>query len=219
MAIPAHLKWMIKDGLQWMLGSRRYVWRMKKHNSYLALTFDDGPDPVNTPIILDILSQNQIFATFFIVGDKAIRYPKIVSRIVADGHDLGNHTYSHQTLPSLRWGSIKEEVIRNQELLFEIAGVQTYLFRPPQTRINLRSLLVLIKLKQTVVFWSVSSEDYLNQGTDSILRKVNEKTVRGGDILGFHDLSRDIGHALPTVINNLKDAGFNFCPVSRLINS
>lgn len=219
MLIPQPLKSLIKDGLQRVLSPRRFVWRTKGRHSYLALTFDDGPDPINTPIILNILSRNQICATFFVVGDKAIKYPEIVNRIVADGHELGNHTYSHQTLPSLSKTRIKEEVSKNQELLFKITGVQTNLFRPPQTRISWRSLLMLIMIKQTVVLWSVCSEDHLNRGTNLVLRNVNDKTVQGGDILIFHDTSADINRALPKVINNLKKADFKFCTVSMLINS
>ncbi len=219
MLFPKPLKSLIKDSLQWTLSPRCFVWRMKKHDSHLALTFDDGPDPMNTPIILDILGQNKILGTFFIAGDKAIRYPEIVNRIVEDGHELGNHTYSHQTLPSLNKRRIKEEVKGNQELLLKITGVQTNLFRPPQTRINCQSLIMLIKMKQTVVLWSISSEDYLNQGIAPILENVNDRTVHGGDIVVFHDQSDDTNRALPKVINNLKEAGFNFCTVSKLIYS
>ena len=216
MRIQVHLKNIIKDALQLFLSPQRYVWRMKQVSS-LALTFDDGPDPVITPILLDILKENQVLCTFFVIGEKAAKYPDIIKRIATEGHELGNHTYSHKILPSLSKREIKEEILKVRSVLFKIIGKEINLFRPPQTRMNFFSFWMLNKLNQTVVLWSICSEDYLDQGINRIFQNVNDRNVQGGDILLFHDYSDDTKKALPLIIKNLKNAGFTFCTVSTLL--
>lgn len=209
MRLPDTVKFFIKDRLQGLSGSR-FIWHLRRQSSCLFLTFDDGPDPENTPLILDVLQAHGVRAVFFLVGENVLQYPDIVQRIAADGHEIGNHTLSHKVLPGLPGSEKKDEILRNQQVLHKVTGLKTFLFRPPQTRLDLSTLLLLFRLRQRVVLWSVAAEDYKNLGRDHILAKVNEQTVSSGDILVFHDQCRETAQVLPAIIENLQAAGFSF---------
>lgn len=217
MRLPIPIKYFLKDFLQ-VVSRNRFIWRFKKHRSLLALTFDDGPDPECTPEILKILTSYNISATFFIVGNNAIKYPEIIKNIINSGHEIGNHSFSHQLIPNLSAEKKKDEVIRNQETIFKISGVKTNLFRPPQTRLDMASLTMLWGLRQQIVFWSVSAEDYKNDGEYNILKRINKKTVQGGDIISFHDDSKNTVKVLSKIITELHSSGFRFCTITDLIS-
>ena len=97
----------------------------------LAMTFDDGPHPVNTPKLLDMLKQRNIKATFFLIGKSAKTYPQIVRRILEEGHEIGNHTWTHCSLTSRSDEQIRSELKMSEDALVEAAGYRPHLIRPP----------------------------------------------------------------------------------------
>jgi peptidoglycan/xylan/chitin deacetylase (PgdA/CDA1 family)/glycerol-3-phosphate acyltransferase PlsY len=200
--------------------------RGNPHLPYLALTFDDGPDPRYTPEVLRILRQEEVPATFFLVGVHAQRYPALVRRIQQEGHEIGSHSYSHRNLFLLNPAALEREVVRAEEVLQQVTGDRPRLFRPPRGLYdpNLRRLLA--DRRYTVVLWSVSSRDWVEVSSRLIARNVLG-SVDGGDILLFHDSGailassggdrRHMLQALPYIIQRLKAEGFRFVTAGQLL--
>ncbi|HHW13600.1 MAG TPA: polysaccharide deacetylase family protein [Firmicutes bacterium] len=193
---------------------------------YVALTFDDGPDPRYTPEVLRILAQEDVPATFFLVGAHAARYPELVRRIQREGHEIGSHTYSHRNLFLLKPAAIAQEVERAEEVLLRLTGERPHLFRPPRGLFDANLRRILAERRYTTVLWSVSSRDWVEASPRLIARNVLGP-VRGGDILLFHDSGaiisaqggdrRHMLQALPYIIQRLKAEGFRFVTVSQLL--
>lgn len=157
----------------------------------VALTFDDGPDPVWTPRLLDLLKQYSARATFFTVGENAERFPELIARIAEEGHALGNHTFSHCSLPLLPWKEQRMEIRRCSDLLGpQAAG----LFRPPYGHQTLKSRLAARCEKQRVVVWSAEIGDWRKQDVQTLRHALRESLAPGAVIL-LHDsihLSADV---------------------------
>lgn len=193
---------------------------------YVALTFDDGPDPRYTPEVLRILAQEDVPATFFLVGAHAARCPELVRRIQREGHEIGSHTYSHRNLFLLKPAAIAQEVERAEEVLVRLTGERPHLFRPPRGLCDANLRRILAERHYTTVLWSVSSRDWVEASPRLIARNVLGP-VRGGDILLFHDSGailassggdrRHMLQALPYIIQRLKAEGFRFVTVSQLL--
>ncbi len=193
---------------------------------FIALTFDDGPDPLYTPRILDILQEKEAQATFFLIGKHAEAYPSIVRRIAAEGHEIGNHTYSHRNLYGLDETNTWGEIAKADEAISNIIGSKIYLFRPPRGMYSQSTLRFAHQLQYTTVLWSISSRDWAEISTGNVARNILRNTV-GGDILLFHDSGSIIGtsggyryntvNALPTIIDGLRAQGFSFVTVNQLM--
>ncbi|MES4793135.1 MAG: hypothetical protein C4321_09290, partial [Chloroflexota bacterium] len=156
----------------------------------VAITFDDGPDPRWTPKILDILKAANVKATFFLVGVNAERYPGLVRRIVAEGHEIGNHTYYHPNLALCSPEHIRLELNATQLLLETITGRATTLFRPPYaadtspSQVNeLTPLRIAEELNYVAVMESIDPEDWARPGADIILRRIKQQRRDGSIIL------------------------------------
>ncbi len=183
----------------------------------IALTFDDGPWN-NTPQILDILKASQIQATFFMVGKHIQAYPQVVKQVVAEGHAVGNHTWNH------RYGNYSpttaaEEIQRTSELLYQVSGIRTTLFRPPGGILNNGLAAYIQSQKGTVIMWSNDSLDWRSSPAQTITNNVL-KNARPGRIVLLHDgggdRSRTIA-ALPGIIRELKKQGYEFVTVPQLL--
>jgi peptidoglycan/xylan/chitin deacetylase (PgdA/CDA1 family) len=193
---------------------------------FIALTFDDGPDPLYTPRILDILKEKEVSATFFLLGKHAQQYPDIVQRIAEEGHDIGNHTYSHRNLYGLDEQSTWNEIARADQIISDLSGAKIYLFRPPRGMYSQTTVKFAHELQYTTVLWSISSRDWAEISTGNVERNILRNT-KGGDILLFHDSGSIIGtsggyryntvNALPTIIDGLRAKGFHFVTVSQLM--
>jgi peptidoglycan/xylan/chitin deacetylase (PgdA/CDA1 family) len=194
------------------------VWRGDPSARVVALTFDDGPNPLYTPAILDILRQQNVKATFFMVGKFVDRYPEIARRVVQEGHAVGNHTYTHPDLVTEKPKDIGEEIVRTQEAILRATGVRCSLFRPPY---GMRTPLVFKQTRREglqVVEWSVSSQDWRHPGTEVIVKRILRRT-RAGAIFLFHDGRGDRSQtveALPIIIEALRRQGYSFATVPEL---
>src|SRR5437762_1157850 len=194
----------------------------------VAISFDDGPDPRWTPKILDILKGANVKAAFFLVGANAERYPKLVRRIVNEGHEIGNHTYYHPNL-ALCWPEhIRLELNATQLLLETITGRATTLFRPPYAAYTgpaqlseLTPLQIAEDLNYLVVLESIDPQDWAKQGADIILRRVKQQR-RDGSIILLHDAGGDRSQtveALPRILKWLHIRGDTVVPLSTLLGT
>jgi len=194
----------------------------------VAITFDDGPDPRWTPKVLDILKAANVKAAFFLVGVNAERYPRLVRRIVNEGHEIGNHTYYHPNL-ALCWPEhIRLELNATQLLLETITGRATTLFRPPYaadtgpTQLSeLAPLKIAEDLNYLVVLENIDPQDWAKPGADIILRRIKQQRHDGSVIL-LHDAGGDRSQtveALPQILDWLHTRGDTIVPLSTLLGT
>lgn len=157
----------------------------------LYLTFDDGPDPDWTPRILDLLAEAGASATFFVIGSQAQALPQLVRRIVAAGHELGNHTWSHRHPWVLGSRAAREEVRAGARVLADITGIPARYFRPPHGRIRRCMVEAAAGEGQALVMWDVSAIDWGPLGRAAGIASRLART-RAGDIVLMHDAPRGI---------------------------
>jgi cellulose synthase/poly-beta-1,6-N-acetylglucosamine synthase-like glycosyltransferase/peptidoglycan/xylan/chitin deacetylase (PgdA/CDA1 family) len=198
----------------------------------LALTFDDGPDPKWTPAILDILKREQVPATFFIIGKNGQSYPDLVRRIVNEGHELGNHTFTHPNLGEIPVGLTELELNATQRLIESEVGRSTILFRPPYfgdaeadkpqevepaiVAQNLGYLMVGVRIDPNDWQLPVTADQIVLRTID---RAIDKNPETRGEVILLHDAGGDRSAtvaALPELIHELKARGFQFVSVSDL---
>ena len=184
----------------------------------IALTFDDGPSDRYTGEILDILKEYGIKATFFVVGVNAEKSPDLLRRIVAEGHEVGNHTYSHPHLQKMNQSTLAEELARTEALIEKIAHYRPTLFRPPEGVVTTSVKTAAQDGGYRLVLWSVDTRDWALNPVANILQTVKRQAADGGIIL-FHDWvagKSPTPEALRQVIPWLKAEGYTFVTVSEL---
>ena len=183
----------------------------------IALTFDDGPHPERTSKLLDVLRAKQLKGTFFVVGKDAEHAPSLVRRIVDEGHELGNHTWSHsepsQTSPAL----FLEEVRRTDEMLAILTGVVPRTVRPPKGELNLAKLRGLWKQGKNVALWSVDPRDYRMTSEAQVSAWVSTYELQDGDVLLFHDNHPWASMAITQLANRGTFDRFETVSVSTLV--
>lgn len=199
MVIEQPARWM-----RWLYP--KAMWRMKKDERTVYLTFDDGPIPESTPFILETLAKFGIKATFFMVGENVKRHPELYERIVAEGHQVGNHTFNHL-------GAFKHWTITYIINTFKANElIHAHLFRPPHGWMR-PSEYYWLRKEFRVVMWDVVTRDYSKWMTaDGVVNNV-KRYVRNGSIITFHDSLKSIDKlrtALPESIRWLKEQGYAF---------
>lgn len=199
MIIEQPAKW-----LRWLYPHA--LWRMDKHEHAVYLTFDDGPIPESTPFILDTLKQFGIKATFFMVGDNVRKYHPLYERIVAEGHQVGNHTYHH--LGSLKHWAITYSIdVQDANDL-----IHTHLFRPPHGWMR-HAVYWWMKRRYRIVMWDLVTRDYSKWITAEDVVNNVKRYARNGSIITFHDSLKSIDKlhtALPESLLWLKEQGYEF---------
>lgn len=193
-----------------------------------ALTFDDGPSSIYTPKILDVLREHNVKATFFVTGRHVEKYPEIAKRIVQEGHEIGNHSYSHCNMVLLNDEQLLNEIRRAEQAIVESTGTKPTLFRPPRGIYNNRVRQRILAEGYCIVLWSVSSLDWSFLGPKTIAFRVKQ-FVRNGSIILLHDsgslVRREGGSrkstvgALPLIISFLKSQNYQIVPASEIITS
>lgn len=151
----------------------------------IILTFDDGPDPVKTPQILAHLQQHNKKAVFFVVGEKALQYPYIIKMIYNDGHQIGNHSWSHNWLPGKSYKQILADLKRCQDVIHSIVGESPRYARPPYGQKDYKYYKALQVLNLSCVLWSYNLRDYYKTPTRVLSRRLN--LVTQGNIILAHD--------------------------------
>jgi peptidoglycan-N-acetylglucosamine deacetylase len=184
---------------------------------YIAMTFDDGPSPETTPRLLDILKQRNIKATFFMIGQNAERNPEIVKRILADGHEIGNHSWTHPPLAKLPDDRVTEEITKTQNAIKNAAGYTPKLLRPPYGSITARQKeWIESQFGLSVILWSVDPFDWKRPGASVIQQRILAG-ARPGAIILSHDIHKQTVDSMPTTLDALAAKGYKFVTVSQLI--
>lgn len=177
----------------------------------ISLTFDDGPHPINTPVILDELLKRNIKVAFFVTGCELEKYPDLGKRIVAEGHLLGNHTYDHINISEVPFAEYITSIEKAELVIGQFrAGKDRKLFRPPYSSFSF-SLLCYVVTKSFLLFnWSLDSRDSFIKNSSDLIDYVNSMSIINGDILLFHDDYSQTAAALPTIIDDLLKKGHQF---------
>ena len=206
---------LIRKALFSTVPGRQLLEHGNRDRAQIALTIDDGPDPVFTPRILDILRDHGVKATFFVVGGAAEQYPDIVVRMKKEGHEVGSHSYSHPYFNQLSWSGAAQEIRMTRWVLDRILGEECKLFRPPHGKLSLRSLIPAWVAGQQVVMWNVDLKDY-RASTGEVEAQLDRTSFSSGDIILYHGINDPALKALPRVIEATLDNGREAVTISRL---
>jgi peptidoglycan/xylan/chitin deacetylase (PgdA/CDA1 family) len=182
----------------------------------VALTVDDGPNRIYGPQILGVLEQYHVPATFFVVGVRVKDSPGLIRRMVADGDEVGNHTYDHQRLNRLKPHQIANELRDDDINIFEAAGVHTTVMRPPGEDFNNTVLHVNKALGYVTVYWTDAAKDYLQQSPEWIADRIMDR-VENGSIILLHQDTPDTAKALPVIIAKLRAQGYHFVTINTML--
>ncbi len=162
------------------------ITEVKTTQKIVALTFDDGPYPPYTEQLLDILKEYHVPATFFVIGRNAEKHPELVRREIAEGHQVGNHTYNHVDLLKADRKTITDEIDRANQVLKSITGQESQFVRPPHGFRDPVVMEVMAERGLKVVEWSIASRDWTNPGINVIVDRTVSK-VKNGSVILLHD--------------------------------
>ncbi|MED4581484.1 polysaccharide deacetylase family protein [Brevibacillus choshinensis] len=188
----------------------------------VALTFDDGPDHIWTPRILDVLADYRIHATFMCVGKAVQRNPQMLRRIMDEGHIIGNHTWDHPNLTQLPLSDVETQVLRTTEEIDRVAGVKTRLFRPPYGDLNDDVVSKVTSLDHEILLWDIDSWDWKGltgpQVAKNILGHVRDGSIVLQHCAGPTETVKGTLEALPFIIEVLSESGFTFSTIPQLLH-
>lgn len=185
----------------------------QKDKKIVALTFDDGPNPVTTPQVLAILAKYHAKGTFFMLGSKISGNEDLLKKVMEAGHEIGNHSWDHPNLTKLSADQIAFQIKNTNMAIEKVTGKSPIFFRPPYgaTNANVQSIAGL-----TQVLWSVDTRDWENHNTEAILANIKAQLRPGGIVL-MHDVHQTTVNALPTVLEYLKSQDYKFVTVSQVL--
>ena len=184
---------------------------------YIAMTFDDGPSGPNTPRLLDLAAKKHIKLTFFLIGENAARYPQLVQRELAEGHEVGNHSYTHPDLAKMSDAAVRSEIQKTQDAIIAASGYKPILMRPPYGAMTPKQRLwVSHDFGVKIILWEVDPLDWKRPGPDVVASRIIA-AVRPGSIILSHDIHSQTVDAMPKVFSTLLAKGYKFVTVSELI--
>ena len=185
---------------------------------YIAMTFDDGPHKTNTPRLLDMLKERHIHATFFLVGENVVENQEIVKRILAEGHEIGNHSWSHPNFMVMNDASVRDQLQKTQDAIKNACGVTPKIMRPPYGAFTTRQKnWAHGEWGFTVILWDVDPEDWKYRNAEHVKKEILKAAVSGTIVLS-HDIHKTTVDAMPEVLDTLAARGFKFVTVSELIS-
>ncbi len=187
----------------------------------IALTFDDGPHPYLTPRILDVLQKYKVHATFFLVGENVRNYPDLAERILKEGHEIGNHTYTHGRVSERSFFEMKKEFELCESAIYEQTDYKTKLLRPPEGFLDSKIKAISKEMDYNVILWNIDTKDWAHASPATICENVTEH-ISPGSIILMHDyISFDspTPEALELFLPILLERGYQFAVVSDLIGS
>jgi peptidoglycan/xylan/chitin deacetylase (PgdA/CDA1 family) len=194
-----------------------------KNVKKVALTFDDGPDSVYTPQILDVLRKHKVKATFFLIGNRAALFPDVVKRMVKEGHIVGNHSMTHPNIIKLNKKQTLQEIRECEAVLFALTGYKPALFRSPYGSLDSKKVKEIGQMKVKIIAWNVDSLDWKSLTAEQVKYNILEN-VREGSIILQHasgskkeNLTGSVA-ALDEVIKTLKKEKYKFVTVAELLD-
>ncbi len=187
------------------------VKRGKAKDRTMALTFDDGPHSRYSRDILDILRKENIKATFFVTGKEAEKCPEILNLMFHDGHEVCNHSYSHERNTGIN------DIKKGARVIKDIIGKEAKFFRPPWGKITPAGLWYALSNNVKIILWSLDSRDWDLKTAKELIEYVKKSEVRPGEIVLFHEDYAHTQEALPEIISDLKSKGFTFATVGELL--
>ncbi|HVN67789.1 MAG TPA: polysaccharide deacetylase family protein, partial [Candidatus Sulfotelmatobacter sp.] len=187
-----------------------------RRDNWVALTFDDGPHPAFTMEILKVLKEQNVKATFFLVGNMAENYPELVKAEVIAGHSIGNHTYDHVSLTKVTTADAGAEIKACGDVLEAITGRRPYLFRPPGGDYDRNVALMAKGLGYTLVLWSDSAGDWSGPDVRTIEKRLLGN-LQGGTVVLLHDGIKQTLDILPELIASIKRRGYRFVTIDEVL--
>jgi peptidoglycan-N-acetylglucosamine deacetylase len=170
---------------------------------FVTITIDDGPT-IHTESVLETLANKRARAIFFLLGENVKKYPQITRRILADGHVLGNHSYTHSYLNKMSAENARKEIERTSQLIADTTGVAPIYFRPPYGAFDETTILLATRQNMKVVMWSADPKDY-TYNTSAAVYKATDPLLESRKILLLHDLKDATADALPRIIDSIRN--------------
>ena len=205
-----HIRQLSRRALAIVLPRALYITHGPRASRQVCVTFDDGPHPELTPRLLDVLAKEEIKANFFVVGQMAEKYPDIVRRIEAEGHIVGQHSYSHPDPMQTPTLEMHREVRAANRVLREILGHPVRLYRPPHGKVRPADLPLIWLLHHTIVLWNVDPKDFGMPSAAHLSDWFEGRPLRGGDLILLHDSSPHALVAMPAIAAGLRRSGLQF---------
>ncbi|MBI2873967.1 MAG: polysaccharide deacetylase family protein [Firmicutes bacterium] len=204
---------------RWSGADPRIVRWVNTEVKAVALTFDDGPDPVYTPDLLELLSARKVKATFFLIGKMVDARPDLARLLVLQGHELGNHSYNHPPMAHLSREEVDFQLQEASKIIEKATGMRPRYFRPPLNSHNDQLVSAVVSGGMTFIHWSVDSRDWESNSVDGIAGRVLTH-AQPGDIILFHDHGGDRSvtiKAVEKVIDGLSARGYVFVTIGELL--
>lgn len=192
------------------------IYSVERSDNKIAISFDCAYGADYTEKLLDIMDEYDVKCTFFCVEFWTRKFPDMVKKISARGHEIGTHSKTHPNMPALTEAKIEEELVSSSEAIESITGKKVELFRAPYGDYDDKTLAVAKKAGLYTVQWDVDSIDWKNISAKEIVRRVTSR-VKSGSIILCHNQGLHTAEALPYILSNLKEKGFEFVPIGELI--
>src|SRR5438876_7114523 len=184
---------------------------------YIAMTFDDGPSATLTPKLLDLLAAHHIKATFFVIGENVAEHPDIVAWAAREGHEIGNHSWSHPNFAKMSEEGVRSQLRRTDDVIKSATGLRPTLLRPPYGSITAREKRwIHDEFGYQIILWDVDPYDWKRPGPAVVRNRILKETQPGSIVLS-HDIHSGTFEAMPSTFDALEAKGFKFVTVSELI--
>jgi peptidoglycan/xylan/chitin deacetylase (PgdA/CDA1 family) len=184
---------------------------------YIAMTFDDGPSATLTPKLLDLLATRHIKVTFFVIGENVAEHPEIVARAAREGHEIGNHSWSHPNFGKMSDDNVRSQLRRTDDAIRSATGNRPTLMRPPYGTITAREKhWIHDEFGYRIILWDVDPYDWKRPGPAVVRNRILKETQPGSIVLS-HDIHPGTIEAMPSTLDALEAKGFKFVTVSELI--
>lgn len=199
-----------KEVLQRVYLPGSFFWRLPPDKPGLCLTFDDGPHPEYSAPVLDMLAEAGVKATFYVIGQNVERHPALARRMVDEGHAIAGHGYDHTVITALSKEGLAADLQRCRDVIRDVTGADTTLFRPPKGEVSLGAIRTVCGLGYRLVHWSKTFGDYRKDGTEALLGRIKALPVEPRDILLFHDNNAYTLEALRQYLPQWRAQGYAF---------
>ena len=184
---------------------------------YIAMTFDDGPSAKLTAKLLDLLAAHHIKATFFVIGENVVQHPELVQRAAREGHEIGNHSWSHPYLAKMSDEGVRQQLRKTDDAIKNAAGTRPTLMRPPYGSLTAhQKKWIHDEFGYQIILWDVDPLDWKRPGPTVVCNRIVKET-RPGSIVLSHDIHPGTIEAMPSTLDQLEAKGFKFVTVSELI--